>query len=156
MRRLVPAVGAGFSLSIVATTRQVTSLGPFAAGVFIERVVVTIHLRTQTATTALRLAFALGAAPSEVVGGFLSNAPILDTADPVQPGRFWHRWELGAGQTVRFVFFPGVVVGGGATWLLVYHDLEDGTDAYNLVVSVRTLRDVGMAAAELGKGGVVP
>lgn len=149
-RRLVPAAGFGFAKLIASTSPVVSALGPFASGSWIERLTVCTWVEALSAVAGLRLGFAIARSSALTLDNFLASVPLLDTSDFLVPGQFWLRIGAVSLNRLTFEFFPGYLVQGGASYVIVYHDLEDGTQAFQLIVGVRAFRDVGVElSAEL-------
>jgi len=135
---LVPGRGEAVALTVVATTPVVSALGPFGPGTFIDRLRASVFLFSQAGNTALRLGFSVSPSGDESLANYLAGNLAMRTR--YAPGLYnrWHRLQLTSGGSVTFDVDIGFAVETGAQYVLVYHDLEDGTDWYDLFVSCRT------------------
>lgn len=151
----VPEAGPGLLVQVSSALGLITSLGPFREGAFLARVSVRVFLLTQTGPTGLRLGFALGSGQGRVAADFERGTQLLVHPPGVGVDVQHFRLQLPTGGQWAFDFYPGQRFGTGSTWLLVYHDLEDGTDPYDLAVCpwVERIAWMGDRGAVVGDGG---
>jgi hypothetical protein len=136
---LVPGTGDAVAVEVSTNAPVVTAMGPWPAGTFIDRIDVSVHLLKQTGMTGLRLGFALSSVLGRVWETFERAAKVWRPVHAAPMSYPYYRLELGSLDRMRFVVDVGVLAGTGSRYVLVYHDLDDGTDSYDLFVSVRTL-----------------
>ncbi|NIP96193.1 MAG: hypothetical protein GWO24_23265 [Akkermansiaceae bacterium] len=139
MAELVPGPGFGFYITVDTNTPRVTALGPFAGGSYLERLAVAVFLSAQSGNSALELGFGVSGHGAESYENFERSAKVWRPRDVTGARLDFGRIELTAGAAVEFLVDLGVRVDSGSRFVLVYHDQADGTDHYDLWVSLKTL-----------------
>lgn len=137
MALLVPTRGDTLYKSISATAQVIDAFGPWAEGTHVERAEFTIWSVGDPATTSLRLGLSLSHTIVSDVNEFVQTQVVLraylgDEFEPFVSFLLPH-----AAQPVRFNVNIGITVDVGPMYVLMYTDLTDGAEAYDLVCSVR-------------------
>jgi len=143
---LVPGRGSAFSITLDVNTPLITVMGPFAAGTFVERLQCVVYLGAQTGLTGVKLGFGMSPSAAETMENFDASTKVWF---PRYAGGVRYGFQaivLVSGGMVQFDVDVGVLIRSGARYVVVYHDLTDGTDLYDLYVSVRCLQVVGLEA----------
>lgn len=135
---MVPSRGDAIAVTVAAATPVVSALGPFPDGLFLDRIRVLIYLNNQAGTTGLRLGFGIAGSADETFEGYQRSNKVWRPRGASGAWPLWHRFGLLTGQSLNFEVDVGVEIQSGSRYVLVYHDLEDGTDYHELFVSVRT------------------
>lgn len=139
MAELVPGPGFAFYIPVDTNTPVVTAMGPFPAGTFLERLAVLVYLSLQGSTTGLQLGFGVSSSPAETRENFNASAKVWHPRDVQGARETFTQITLGTGEQVAFDIDLGIRVESGSRWVLVFHDQADGTDFYDLWVTLRTL-----------------
>lgn len=142
MAELVPGPGYALGMNIAGATPTVTRLGTFAAGTYLERLAVTVYLQSQGGLTGLRFGAGISASRAETLENWRASSKVWHPRSLTGYQETWLRLELASTMVVPFVVDIGVLVESGSRSLLVYMDLEDGTDAYTVFLSLATKRIV--------------
>ncbi len=149
---VVPVQGFGLSFTIQTGSRAASALGPFPTGCILKEARIFVYLQVQTAITALRLGLALSSIGEETDTNFFASPDLLRVQSGAVVPVLYHRLELASNGHYEVIMPLGVRIESGPRWVIVYHQREDGTDVFDLNVSVSAVA----VLREAGDPGVPP